>query len=207
MAEIQSVRSRAFAAVLAAVSWDALFLQFRLSIQLVQSQGGGVGDALVIYLGYFTILSNLFVAFSASAVAAFPGRWPASPMVRGCATTAIVLVGLGYHLLLREIWDPQGWQRVADNLLHYAVPIGALAHWLIFPPKSRLSSHAPLWWAVYPAAYLSYALVRGAWLGIYPYPFIDVTVLGYPRVVANGIGLLVVFLMVAALLRSAAGRR
>ena len=35
------------------------------------------------------------------------------------AVTAIVLVGLGYHVLLRNIWDPQGAQWLADVLLHH----------------------------------------------------------------------------------------
>jgi hypothetical protein len=44
----------------------------------------------------------------------------------GCATAAILVVGIGYHALLREIWDPRGAQRVADVVLHYVVPAGAL---------------------------------------------------------------------------------
>ena len=195
------------AATLSLLAWVALSLQLGLSLQLVRTQGGGIVDALVVVLGYFTILSNLFVALTAGAVALSPGSRMASPMLRGCATTAIVVVGLGYHLLLRQIWDPQGWQWVADNLLHYAVPIAALAHWLWFPPHVRLPKRAPLLWALYPVAYLAYALVRGEWIAAYPYPFIDVPALGYPRVLANAAGLMLVFLAVGALLRLAARRR
>ncbi len=198
---------RISAALLSVLAWAAVSLQLGLSLQLVRAQGGGIADAVVIVLGYFTILSNLFVALTAGAVALSPGSRLASPMFRGCATTAIVVVGLGYHLLLREIWDPQGWQWVADNLLHYAVPIAALAHWLWCPPHTRLPMHAPLLWALYPVAYLAYALIRGEWIGTYPYPFIDVPTLGYPRVFANAAGLLLVFLAAGALLRLAARRR
>lgn len=205
---MQAMRGMRFsAALLSMLAWAAVSLQFGLSLQLVRPQGGGIADALTIVFGYFTILSNLFVALTAGAAALAPGSRPASPMLRGCATTAIVVVGLGYHLLLRRIWDPQGWQWVADNLLHYAVPIAALAHWLWFPPQARLPRHAPLLWALYPVAYLAYALARGEWIDAYPYPFIDVPVLGYPRVFANAAGLLLVFLAAGALLRLAARRR
>ncbi|EQD46143.1 hypothetical protein B1B_12734 [mine drainage metagenome] len=43
-----------------------------------------------------------------------------------------------------------------------------------------------------------YALLRGAWLGRYPYPFIDVAQLGYARVALNAAGMLIVFLLIAA---------
>jgi hypothetical protein len=200
-------RMRFSAALLSVLAWIAVSLQVGLSLQLVRTQGGGIAEALVIVLGYFTILSNLFVALTAGAVALAPGSQLASPMLRGCATTAIVVVGLGYHLLLREIWDPQGWQWVADNLLHYAVPVAALAHWLWFAPETRLPKRAPLLWTLYPVAYLAYALVRGEWIDAYPYPFIDVPALGYARVFANAAGLLLVFVAVGALLRLAARRR
>ena len=200
-------RMRVGAAALSLLAGTALSLQLGLSLRLVHAQGGTAIDALVIFLGYFTILSNLFVALTAGAVALAPDSRLASPMLRGCATTAIVVVGLGYHLLLRQIWDPQGWQWVADNLLHYAVPIVALAHWLWFPPQVRLPKRAPLLWALYPVAYLAYALVRGEWIDAYPYPFIDVPALGYPRVFANAAGLMLVFLAAGALLRLAARRR
>jgi hypothetical protein len=207
MEEKARVRGRAFAALLSLLAWVAVSLQLGLSLQLVRMQGGGIADALVVVLGYFTILSNLFVALIAGAAALSPGSRAASPMLRGCATAAIVVVGLGYHLLLRQIWDPQGWQWVADNLLHYAVPILALAHWWLFPPQKRLPKRAPLLWALYPAAYLAYALIRGEWIGAYPYPFIDVPALGHARVFANAAGLLLVFLAVGAVLRLAARRR
>lgn len=205
---MQAMRGMRFSAGFLSLSaWAAVSLQLGLSLQLVRTQGGGIADALVIVLGYFTILSNLFVALTAGAAMFSPGSRLASPMLRGCATTAIVVVGLGYHLLLRQIWDPQGWQWVADNLLHYAVPIAALAHWLWFPPEVRLPKHAPLLWALYPVLYLAYALVRGEWTDAYPYPFIDVTMLGYPRVLTNAAGLMLVFLTVGVLLRLAARRR
>ncbi len=111
-------------------------------------------------------------------------------------TVNIALVGLTYHLLLRNVWDPQGLQKVADVTLHYAVPLLVVLHWWLAVPPARMAWHAPLAWAIWPLAYLGYALMRGLWLGTYPYPFIDVVELGYPRTLLNALGLLVVFLLV-----------
>lgn len=199
--------ARASAVLLALLAWAALLLQLHLTLGATQARSGTTGEALVLFSGYFTILSNVLVAVSASALAWAPESRLASASLRGCATTAIVLVGIGYHLLLRTIWDPQGWQLVADNLLHYAVPVAALAHWLWYRPTVVLPAWSPLLWLAYPGLYVVYALARGEWVGPFPYPFIDAVVLGYPRVFANAGGLLLAFLATGALLRWQASRR
>lgn len=65
---------------------------------------------------------------------------------------------------------------------------------MFYRHRQVLAKHTPLRWCVFPAAYLAYALIRGAMLGSYPYPFIDVLAIGYMRVAINSIGLLVLFL-------------
>lgn len=199
---MSTMRTRYGAAAVSILAWTALILQAWLLLRTTLDAGGSVGGALVVFFGYFTILSNLFVALTAGADAFRPGSRLSSPSFRGCATTAIVLVGLGYHLLLREIWDPQGWQWLADNLLHYAVPLAALSYWLLSPPtRAALPARAPLSWAAYPVAYVVYVLIRGELLGSYPYPFIDVSEWGYPRVLLNAAGLLLAFVGMGVLLR------
>ena len=54
-------------------------------------------------------------------------------------------------------------------------------------------------WLLYPALYLAYALIRGRLEGFYPYPFINVTELGYGKVMTNAAALLVVFMAGGAL--------
>jgi len=43
-------------------------------------------------------------------------------------------------------------------------------------------------------------LLRGHLLGLYPYPFISVDRLGYPRVLLNALGILAGFVLVSLLL-------
>jgi hypothetical protein len=56
------------------------------------------------------------------------------------------------------------------------------------------------YWAIYPGLYFVYALLRGALSGFYAYPFIDVAALGYLRVLENALGILVGFIVIAAIL-------
>lgn len=195
---------RSLALLLALVAWFALALQLWLSLRLGLKNGQGLAGGLLAYLGYFTILSNGFVACVAMAVARGKAGALARPMLGGCATTAIVLVGLGYHVLLRQIWDPQGAQLLADNLLHYAVPVLALVAWCLRSDGGRLPAWAPLAWAGWPLAYVAYAMLRGEWLGSYPYPFIDVGAIGYGRASLNALALLLVFIATGYLLRAIA---
>lgn len=196
---------------LAVVAWSGVVLQLGLSIALAQSNGRTAFDGVVAFLGYFTVLSNLFVAL----VATLPllagdrsaGREAGSALVAGCATTAILTVGIGYHLLLRHVWAPQGLQWGADVILHYAVPLATLACWSAWSPATRFDPRLPLLWCLYPIGYGVYAVVRGAVLGSYPYPFIDIAVLGYRQVLLNMLGLLMCFLVLGyAVLAVAAWR-
>ena len=88
------------ATLLAALAWSALALQFGLSIRLAVANGDGALHGAWMFVAYFTVLSNLLVAAVATSAArrtdaGLDLRW------RGCAVTAIALVGLGYNLLLQ----------------------------------------------------------------------------------------------------------
>lgn len=197
-----NTRSRPVLALVGLIAWFGVFLQLWLSIRLALDSGKSLGDGLVAFFGYFTVLTNIFVALAASLPVAAGrtrlGRWFARSMVLGCATTAIVLVGIAYHFLLRNVWAPQGLQWVADKTLHYVVPFALAFYWIVFPPNQKLPVWAPLAWCAYPAIYFAYVLVRGALLGTYPYHFIDVVSLGYGKTLAHSLLLLIVFLVIGS---------
>jgi len=73
-------------------------------------------------------------------------------------------------------------------------------YWLLFVPKETLKWKNVLPWMIYPFIYCIYTLARGALVKFYPYPFIDVEVLGYATVFRNIAGLIVVFLIISLLL-------
>lgn len=185
--------------LLAAIAWFGVLLQLWLSVGLAVASGKPVTSGLVVYFGYFTVLTNIFVALVCTAGSS-SRRSPRSPRLYslpmvGCATCAILIVGIGYHFLLREVWAPQGAQWVADVVLHYVVPVGALLHWLVYRHAEHWAWWTPLSWCWYPFLYFAYVLVRGEILGSYPYPFVDVLTLGYTQAIINAVGLLFGFVV------------
>jgi hypothetical protein len=86
------------------------------------------------------------------------------------------------------------------------VPVGYVVYWLLFAPRAELSWKDSVTWLIYPGVYLVYVLARGAVSGLYPYPFVDVNVLGYGGVLARS-GLLMLVFLGMGLLVVAVGRR
>jgi hypothetical protein len=199
---------RAYAAVGAALGWFALALQ--LYLMLVRDPAAILG-VVITYLSFFTILTNFLVAlvFTAAAVRPRPawGLWLLSPSVQAGTAVYIAIVGMVYQLLLRHLWNPQGAQWVADVLLHSIIPVGYVLYWWLFASRDGLSWKNAIGWLAYPGAYLIYTLARGAVSGLYPYPFVDVSALGYGGVLARSAGLLLVFLGMGLLIVAIARRK
>jgi len=202
-------KNNAMVIALAALAWFGVLLQLYLSLHSAIENGKGVVGGLVSYFGYFTIVTNLLVCISLTmpllAPASSAGRFFARSDVTAGVATSIVFVGLAYHLLLRNVWNPQGLNLIADDLLHYVTPILFLAYWWFYFPKGALRWSYPLIWGLYPAAYLIYALIRGSIIGSYPYGFLDPSAIGYQRTMINAVGLLVAFIVIG-LIFTALGR-
>ena len=159
--------ARAVAAVTAVVGWFGLVLQLILIV-------GNLGAALGAwrFVGYFTILANIGSASVATAIALGRTSGLAGARARLMALTSIVTVGIVYSLLLRSVWSPQGWQKVADATLHDVTPILFVLLWALMP-HGDLKWRDLKWALVPPALYLAYALARGAVDGWYAYWFLD----------------------------------
>ena len=199
-----SPRYRLAAAAAALLGWSALILQLALSIQLSLANGQGAWAGVWFYLGYFTISTNLLVALALSAAARGPhgavSRFFGRADVHTAAAMSIVIVSAIYNLMLRQLWQPQGWQIPADMTLHDVMPALFLLHWWLAVPKAALRWRQVVVWQIYPAAYFAYVLTRGAVNGWYPYPFLDVNALGYLSVLLDACAVLLVFIAVALLL-------
>jgi hypothetical protein len=193
---------RPVALALGAVVWAALGLQLVLSLQLSGAQGRSTLDGIVTFLSFFTILTNILVALTLTAPPVAPasaiGRFFARPTVGAGVASLIAVVGLTYVTLLRNVWNPQGWQLVADLVLHYVTPVLFVVYWWFALPKAGLQWRDLRWQLAFPLSYLGYALARGALTGRYPYYFIDAGQLGYARTAVNAVAITVLFLAVAA---------
>lgn len=175
----------------ALTGWSALALQFVLTLNLMDSLPGGVWR----FIGYFTIIANAFTAFVLTRAAM--GR--STVRTEFAAVTAMVLVGIVYSLLLRDTWNPQGWQKLADMALHDVMPLLAALFWLLRPHRHvRLGDVIAS--LILPLGYLAWAMARGALDGWYAYPFLDVAKLGAGAVMLNCAGMGVAFLGLALVL-------
>ena len=202
-------RFRLFAAAAATLGWFALALQLLLSIRLAQANGESALHGMWVYVGFYTTLTNILVTlvFTAGALG------PRGAMTRffhrtGVATMtamSIVVVGVIYNALLRQLWHPQGWQLFADATLHDVMPVAFLLYWWLAVPKTALHWRQIASWQGYPIAYFAYALARGAVDDWYPYPFLDVAHDGYLQVVGNAL-LVLLFFIAVALVLVASGR-
>jgi len=203
-----STRFRLFAAAAAALGWFALILQWLLSIQLTMANGQGALAGTWIYFGFYTILTNILVALTFTAGALGPRnaftRFFHRPGTCTAVAMSIVVVSAVYNVMLRQLWHPQGWQLFADATLHDVMPLAFLMYWWFAVPKGSLGWRQILTWQGYPVAYFAYALARGAVNGWYPYPFLDVTSLGYAQVVVNALLVLLFFIAVALALTAVA---
>ena len=197
-----SARERTLSALLAAIAGGALILQLVLLLSLTRDSIGPL-LATIRYFSYFTILSNIAVALVCSWVAFGTAARIESlfaTRLRGAAALYIAVTGGIYVTVLRSLWQPQGAQWLADMLLHYVVPLLYLLLWLAFSPKGRLRWSDAMRWLVFPLAYLLWALWRGSWAHEYPYPFLDLAVLGLPKVLRNALAVAGLFLALGLVL-------
>lgn len=185
-----------FSALIAALTWFALILQFYLSMTAYMALGRTIPGALIEFFTYFTIQCNIITAACLTAVAlgGFSKSFFSRPGVLTASAVYISIVCLVYNIALRGIAHPEGWARVADELLHAICPPLFVIFWISFVPKHGIVWKDAFSWLWYPFFYLVYALARGAVCGRYPYFFLDVVKYGYPRVFINIFILMLVFL-------------
>ena len=194
-------RVRGFIAVAALLGWSGLTIQMYLILGMRWTAEASLLGGLVSFFSFFTVLTNTLVAvvltYELNTRASKGRDFFLQPWVSSGIAVSIMVVGLAYNLLLRHLWQPQGWQFLADELLHDVMPILFLLYWWLCVPKGALRlKHIGLW-VLYPLVYFTYALLRGHSLGVYQYPFIDVARLGYPQVLINAGGIWVGFVLVS----------
>ena len=169
-----SLRSaRLWHGLTAGVAIVALVLQLVLVVEggrvLDEAEPPGLGIRLGRLVSYFTIQSNLLVAITTTQLARDPLRdGPVWRVVRLSAVVGIFVTGVVHFLLLRPLLDLDGADRVADKLLHMAVP-----GWALFGPRPRIEFREIRLALVWPLVWLAWTLVVGRLSGWYPYPFLD----------------------------------
>ncbi|HEY0287696.1 MAG TPA: Pr6Pr family membrane protein [Pseudomonas sp.] len=196
-----------YATAAAVLGWFGLAVQLYLILIARWEDQASVIGGLVKFFSFFTVLTNTLVAVALTCAItkrhSAGHRFFRSPIVCGGITVSILLVGIAYNLLLRHLWQPEGWQRVADEVLHDIMPLAFLAYWWLYVPKGLLGLKHVLQWIAYPAIYFAYVLLRGSLIGDYVYPFIDIGTIGLSKAFINALGVLAGFVMLGLVLWSA----
>ena len=190
-------------------SWaavTALVVAAGIVIQLIVTANGTEGffpdnpDRVFNVFAYFTIQSNLLLGGTALMLALQPDR-PQSTLfktLRLNGVLCIAVTGIVYHLVLAGSDDPHGWAAVANFLLHTLAPVVGVLGWLLFGPRGQTDARIVSWSIVYPLLWLVFTLIRGEFVGFYPYPFVNVDEHGYGRVLLNCLLVAILFLALAA---------
>ncbi len=188
-------------AVISILAWFALFAQLYINLQTKEVQ---TGEILIRYFSFFTILTNLIVSVCCTSLLisnksklsiffAKTGNFTA-------VTVYIFIVGLIYNVILRFTWNPEGLQRVVDEILHVVVPLYYLIIWILFVPKAILKIRGVAIWLIYPLVYFTFILIRGYFSGYYPYPFLNVTKFGINQILTNAVAIMAVFILISVIL-------
>ncbi|MDQ0979307.1 Pr6Pr family membrane protein [Pseudomonas synxantha] len=190
-----------FVAVAALAGWVGLAIQQYLIFYSRWAIDASLLGGLISFFSFFTVLTNtlavVVLSYAGTKRDSAIKRFFLAPVVSSAIAVSIIVVNLAYNLLLRHLWSPEGFQFIADELLHDVMPLLFVIYWWRCVPKGQLRFRHIGAWVIYPLVYFGYVLLRGDLLGQYQYPFIDVLTLGYPQVFVNAGGLLAGFVLVA----------
>ena len=182
----------------ALIAWVVISLRF--VDMLIIGEYNSIVETLFVFFGYFTVWTNILIAFAFTAPLLSPDRklfnFFMRPGVRTALASYILMVSVVYHMLIVPYWDPQGFTWLTATGLNTVMPILYIVDWLFFSEKRPIFyKHLP-YWLIYPAVYGVTSIIRGLLTTVYPYPFLNVTELGIGNVLLNMLGLVAVFALV-----------
>lgn len=174
---------------------------------LLEQIGLFSGELNTRFICFFTNISNIaVVAYLYYSLATYARKdtfnTPKHPKLKYALMLAITVTFLVAHFMLDGGMVFQNGQfRLTMLILHYLVPIGFILDWILFDEKGSMQKFDPLYWPAFPLVYLVYIAVLVEGVGLHaradsrwPYPFIDVDMLGIPTVLLTIVVLLVVFI-------------
>jgi hypothetical protein len=173
-------------AVLAVVVALSVVTEFGRILVLAADDGAPVLTRVIRFFSYFTIQSNVLVLALAVTLARAPDRdgdrWR---VLRLDALLGITITGLVYAVVLAPTLHPEGLGWWTNAGLHYVSPVATLALWLFAGPRPRVAGATVARALAWPVLWIGYTLAHGAVSGWYPYPFLDVSDLGYAVALRN----------------------
>ncbi len=161
------------------------------------------------FFSYFTILSNIAAGLWLIWYGLSPGaRSLPMQLMRGGVTLCMLMTGVIFAILLAPIEGSTLTATMWDNIvLHYIMPVAVVVDWFLWRPKVRISRRQSLLWLAFPAVYVGYTLVRGEFIGRYPYPFLNAAEHGYLQIGSTLAVLLISIALASVFLAQSAGPR
>lgn len=146
------------------------------------------------YFSYFTIESSLMniVVLLVGAVLAFRSSRDTVlyTEIRICVLAYAVVTAGVYNFLLRNVpYDGFVGLTWPSEIIHVWVPLFLLIDWFLSPGRPAVPWRSLRIVMIYPVAWILYTLIRGAFSGYYPYPFLNPENGGWGSVVAYVVGL------------------
>lgn len=149
---------------------------------------------------FFTIQSNVLVGVISLLAAIRPNRTSmAFHVFRLVALVCIVVTGVVFHLVLASQSHSVGAGAFANVVQHTIVPIMYPVGWLVFGPRGLLTGRHVAWAIVPPVGWLVYTFIRGPIVHWYPYPFMNVITIGYPKSLLHCVFVALLLLALAGL--------
>jgi len=186
--------------IITVLAWFAVLTQLVL---MIQNRVADMGETIIRFFSFFTILTNLLVAvyFLYQLLKTNPARNSIfnHRSFLTAVTVYITLVGLVYQIALRNTWHPTGMQMIVDELLHSVIPVLVIIYWIKVQDKTQLFWKDLPRFLLYPTLYLSFILLRGQFSGFYPYPFVNVTEIGWTNILINVVVLCCTILVISSL--------
>lgn len=146
------------------------------------------------WITYFTLWSNIVVVVVMAALVFKPALFTSQTTsgfiwrtLRLDSVLMIVVTGVIFNLLLAT-GEKTGWDFVSNSFLHIITPIVTPLVWLLAGPRGWINVRVVAASLVLPLVWAAFALTRGAVIGAYPYPFLDVA--------ANGLASVLTFIAV-----------
>jgi len=181
-----------------AIGLFALLVQFYIRVNLMIADGRSILGALGFYFSFLTILTNWVVVLTHASLLGLiqgPFKVLSRPRIYNGVLAAIILVFCAFHLLLAGLVELTGISIVTDFILHTLAPAVFALWWIANGVHGKATKSDPFFWALWPAGYLVYTILRSFVVGEVPYPFLQYWTLGWSSVLTTSLVILLAFLV------------
>ena len=156
------------------------------------------------FFSFFTILTNVLAAVALLAPVISPSsalaKFLDQPRVRTAIAAYIIVVGVVYYVLLRDLSNREGWPLIFERMLHYVTPPLFVLDWVLFVPKRGLDWRIGLPALAFPLVYLVWTLCTAPPAAGTRIRSSMRTSWGTRALLANSIGLVAIFFALVAAL-------